>query len=297
MGKEKLIMSMTGYGRAEMDTGAMKAITEIRSLNQRFLEVVVRLPVGFLLLEEAVRKQIQQRIKRGRVDVFVTVVGSGYPQKKIQVNWELMEAYIQCLKEVETRLGMVHTLSTADLLHHADFWLIEEPEVEVSAYEEAVLQAVEQACMQLVEMRTREGNQLVKDLCKRVQQLYIIISKIRQALPPAATYTKQRLQARLQELLAGKEIQPDRLHFELALLADKADITEELTRLESHLQQFEFTFSQTEPVGRRFDFLIQEMNREVNTISSKTHFFPIHAFVIECKSELEKMKEQVQNIE
>jgi uncharacterized protein (TIGR00255 family) len=297
MGKESLIMSMTGYGRAEMDTGAMKAITEIRSLNQRFLEVVVRLPVGFLVLEEAVRKQIQQRIKRGRVDVFVTVAGSGYPQKKIQVNWELMEAYIKCLKEVETRWGMVHALSTADLLHHADFWLIEEPKVEVSAYEEAVLQSVTQACTQLVEMRAREGNQLVKDLRKRVQQLHIIISKIRQTLPLAAAYTQQRLQARLQELLAGKEMQPDRLHFEIALLADKADITEELTRLESHLQQFEFTLSQTEPVGRRFDFLIQEMNREVNTISSKTHFFPIHAFVIECKSELEKMKEQVQNIE
>jgi uncharacterized protein (TIGR00255 family) len=290
-------MSMTGYGRGEMSTDVVQVITEIRSLNQRFFEVVVRLPVGFLVLEEAVRKQIQQRIKRGRVDVSITVAGSGCPQKKVQLNWELVEGYSRCLKEVEKRLGMVYTLSAADLLHHPDFWLIEEPEVGVSAYEETILQSVEQACRQLVAMRQREGSHLVSDLCKRVQHLYQIIAKIRQALPLAAAYTKQRLQARLHELLAGEEIHPDRLSFEIALLADKADVTEELIRLESHLQQFELTLSHTEPVGRRLDFLIQEMNREVNTVSSKAHFFSIHSWVIECKSELEKMKEQVQNIE
>jgi uncharacterized protein (TIGR00255 family) len=297
MKKKNRMMSMTGYGRGEVDIHGRKAVTEIRSLNQRFLEINIRLPVHFLVLEEAVRKRLQQQIKRGRVDVFITVTGSGWLQKKVAVNWELVEGYIRCLKEIETRFEVVHTVSTADLLRQPDIWAIQEPEVEVSTYKETILQSVEQACVQLIEMRSREGDHLVVDLSKRVQQLYEIVSEIRQALSVAADYTKQRLETRLHELLAGKEIRPERLDFEIANLADKADITEELIRLESHLQQFELTLAQTEPIGRRLDFMIQEMNREVNTISSKAHFFSIHAGVISCKSELEKMKEQVQNIE
>ncbi|MBA4494194.1 YicC/YloC family endoribonuclease [Paenactinomyces guangxiensis] len=297
MEKNSRLMSMTGYGRGEIDNNGIRFLTEIRSVNHRFLEIVVRLPHGWLSLEEAIRKQVQQVIRRGRVDVFITAEGNLQSERKVEVDWGIVESFVQVGKQVEERLGISGSLTIADLINKPECWIIEEPEWDVDEYREALLQSVEEACQDLKKMRQREGRHLAGDLSGRVQTIVRLVDKMKQKAPLAVEHIQNRLHARMQELLAGREFDENRLLTEVAVFADKADITEELIRLESHARQFLLALSSTEPVGRRLDFLIQEMNREANTIGSKANIQSISSLVVDCKSELEKMKEQVQNIE
>lgn len=290
-------MSMTGYGRGEIDKNGIRYLTEIRSVNHRFLEIVIRLPHGWMALEEAIRKQVQRVVRRGRVDVFISLEGNIQQQRTVQVDWGLIESFIQAGKQVEERLGIESRLTLADLISKPEFWIIEEPKWEVDEHRDAVFQSVEQACLDLKEMRRREGEHLGIDLMQRVQATLALISKMKEEAPVVVKQIQSRLQDRMKELLQGREYDPDRLLMEAAIFADKADISEELTRFESHAKQFMEALSSSDPVGRRLDFLIQEMNREVNTIGSKANLRSISALVVDCKSELEKMKEQVQNIE
>lgn len=290
-------MSMTGYGRGEMESNGFRYLVEIRSVNHRFLEVVVRLPHGWMALEEGVRKQVQQVVRRGRVDVFISVEGTTPPEKKVQVDWGLVKGFLTASRELEKQLGISARLTVADLIHKPEFWVVEEAACDVENHREALFQAVQKACLDLKEMRNREGEHLGKDLAQRMQGFLQQVAKMKAAAPRVVEQMKQRIQTRMEELLEGRGTDPDRLLMEVAIFADRADITEELTRLSSHAGQFLLALTQTEPVGRRLDFLLQEMNREINTIGSKANDQQIGALVVECKSELEKMKEQVQNIE
>ncbi|SEN16331.1 YicC/YloC family endoribonuclease [Lihuaxuella thermophila] len=297
MEKRNKLMSMTGYGRGEIDKNGIRYVTEIRSVNHRFLEIVIRLPHGWMGLEEAIRKQVQQVVKRGRVDVFISLEGQLQPERTVQVDWGLIESFIQVGRQVEERLGIESRITLADLISKPEFWLIEEPKWEADDHRDAVFQSVERACLDLKEMRQREGEHLGNDLMQRVKAILALASKMKEEAPQAVRQMQNRLQDRMNELLQGREYDPDRLLMEVAIFADKADISEELTRLESHANQFMDALGSADPVGRRLDFLIQEMNREVNTIGSKANLRSISALVVDCKSELEKMKEQVQNIE
>ncbi len=297
MEKRCNLMSMTGYGRGELDQNGIRYVTEIRSVNHRFLEIVIRLPQGWMALEEAIRKQVQQVVKRGRVDVFISLEGNIQPQRKVRADWGLIESFIQAGRQAEKRLGIEARLTLADLIGKPEFWIIEELKREADEHRDAVLQSVEQACLDLKEMRSREGEYLGEDLLKRVQGTLDLVNKMKEEAPRVVKQVQGRLKDRMSELLEGKEFDPDRLLMEVAIFADKADISEELTRLESHAREFMEALSSPDPVGRRLDFLIQEMNREVNTIGSKANLGAISSLVVDCKSELEKMKEQVQNIE
>jgi len=291
------LVSMTGYGRGEMEHQGLKVLTEIRSVNHRFLEVVVRLPQGWMALEDPVRKMVGQAVKRGRVDVFISIESAALLEHKMDIDWKRLERLVEAGKEVEQRLGIPSDLRWSHLIHKPEFWLLEEPEWDVDEHRETVLQAVEQAVNALMEMRRREGTALARDLEARLQQLMGIVSRIEQETPSIREHVEKRLKSRLEEMLQETDVESDRIVAEVAVWVEKADITEELTRLKSHAEQFRQTLTRNEPVGRRLDFLLQEMNREVNTIGSKANFKAISSWVVDAKSELEKMKEQVQNIE
>ncbi|TCS93067.1 YicC/YloC family endoribonuclease [Hazenella coriacea] len=295
--KKSSIISMTGYGRGEIEIEGIRIVTEVRSVNHRFLEVVVRLPQGWILLEEQIRKLVQQVVRRGRVDVFVSVEGNQSSNKRIDVDWEVVNSFLQASQQIEDRLGISANLTVADLIHKPECWIVEETKEEGEHVKQAITDAVEQACHNLKEMRVQEGIHLATDLYKRVDYLLEIVAEIKELAPLVEQQIRQRISSKLDDMLGGREVDQDRLLTEVAIYADKADITEECTRLESHVQQFTLALQANEPVGRRLEFLIQEMNREINTIGSKANQQTISSLVVSAKSELEKMKEQVQNIE
>lgn len=291
------VVSMTGYGRGEIESDGIRIITEIRTMNHRFLDMVIRLPNGWMALEDLIRKQVQHTIKRGRADIFVTIEGLKPPERKAEVDWNLLESFIQAGKALKEKWGIHSELTMADLINKPELWLIDEVKPSVEEYEESVLASVETALQSLKTMRRQEGVHLSLDLMKRVAQLDDYLEEMEKIAPKVSEHIGNKLRKRLEEWLGHSDIDLDRIVTEAAIWAEKADITEELTRLKSHIDQFRKTLKKEEPVGRKLDFLIQEMNREINTIGSKANLQAISTYVVECKSELEKMKEQVQNIE
>jgi uncharacterized protein (TIGR00255 family) len=291
------VLSMTGYGRGEAEENGIRFVTEIRSTNHRFLDIVVRMPQGWLCLEDLVRKQVQKAVRRGRIDVFITIEGTQPPERNVQLDWNLLQGVLQAGKVLEEKWGIRSDLTLSDLLHKPELWLIDELKWDVEKHREAFLGSVEGALRELKQMREQEGAHLGQDLIGRLKTLMNMVEEMEQLTPLVAEHVKKRLKARLEEMLGDMETDPDRLITEVAIWVEKADITEELTRLKSHMSQFQKALSWSEPVGRRLDFLVQEMNREVNTIGSKANLPSISSRVVDCKSVLEKIKEQVQNIE
>lgn len=291
------VVSMTGYGRGEIESGGIRIVTEIRTMNHRFLDMVIRLPHGWMSIEESIRKHVQNVIRRGRADIFVTIEGLLPPERTVEVDWSLLDSFVQAGKTLSEKWGIEANLTMADLLNKPELWLIEEVKPTVEGHHEALLQSVEIACQELKQMREQEGKLLGLDLIKRLDQLGKHVKEMEILAPKVSDHVGNKLRKRLEEWLTGADLDEERILTETAILAEKADITEELTRLYSHIAQFRQTLQKDEPIGRKLDFLIQEMNREVNTIGSKANMQAISTYVVECKSELEKMKEQVQNIE
>lgn len=297
MMSETKIRSMTGYGRGESDAAGIRFTVEARSVNHRFLELTVKLPSGWGALEEEVKKQVRRWVRRGRVDVTVTLEGARAASRKLIVDWEATDSLLHASQELRERLEISGELTLTDLLHHPEVLKAEEQKPDPEAWQSPLLTAVEQACQSLGEMRKREGRVLAEDLLHRTEVLAQRVEEIRCRAPQVVIDYRERLEERIRELLGGVDPDPDRLLTEVALLADKADIQEEVTRLFSHIGQFRETLRQEKPVGRRLEFLLQEMNREINTIGSKANDVQIAEKVVDSKSEMEKMREQVQNIE
>lgn len=291
------VLSMTGYGRNEVEINGIHLVTEIRSVNHRFLEIYIKLPPNWLALEELIRRQVKQKIRRGRVDILMTVTREEPAEKELQFDWKLFESFLDIQKQIASNYSMSPKLTMGDLLQHPEFWSVQEPEVELEVLKQPVLESVKIACDAMIAMRSEEGKVLASDLMKCCQKLHNYLKQIQSLAPRVVISYRDRLKQRLMEWLGHEEIDQDRWMTEVAILADKSDVSEECTRLYSHLLQFEETLQSTEPVGRRLDFLVQEMNREVNTIGSKANDQSIRALVVQSKSELEKMKEQIQNIE
>lgn len=297
MEEKQMIMSMTGYGRSEVQIDGKTLITEIRSVNHRFLEVIMKLPAGWLALEDSIRKQVKKWLRRGRVDLIVSLEGDSDHEQQLQFNWKLLEHYLQIQKKLEQDYGIHSELRMGDLLARDELWSFDESEQDLDQLTPHLLQSIQEACQQLVQMRQQEGEIIADDLMKRCQKLKEILSNIHSRAPQVSASYRKRLEERLAELFAGEKLDQDRLLMEVAIFADRVDITEECVRLSSHIKQFEDALGSTDPVGRRLDFLLQEMNREINTIGSKANDQMISSWVVQSKSELEKMKEQVQNIE
>jgi uncharacterized protein (TIGR00255 family) len=287
---------MTGFGRSKGHSEQLNVTVEIKTVNHRFLEYNIRMPRQLLKIEDLIKKKIEQYINRGRVEVFVLIEGKGAVKNKVNVDWSLLDEYYHTIEKIIEKYNLRNEISLQDLLSKEEFISIGEEDSDDQELESLVINTVEQAVSQLKRTRITEGIALEKDIENQLFQFNNKVNEIKDYAPNVVSYYAGRLKKRMEELVNGP-IDENRLMNEVAIFADKADINEELTRLESHIQQFKQNMKSSDPIGRKLDFFLQEMNREVNTIGSKANDSAIAKEVVEMKSLLEKMKEQVQNIE
>ena len=292
----KMVISMTGFGRSKAESDVFSVNVEVKTVNHRFCEMNIRMPRQLLKIEDRMKKKLSQHIRRGRVEVYVSLEGEGIVTRKVQVDWKLLEEYYQFVKQVREKYDVEGTVTLHDLLSRSELLHIEESEVGNEELENLVLAATEEAANVLKQMRMAEGEELKKDMHAILAQLETNVVDLQKFAPFVVQSYKERLTKRMEEFING-QLDETRILTEVAVFADKADINEEVTRLNSHIQQFLLALKSMDPIGRKLDFLVQEMNREANTIGSKANDSNIAKLVVDIKSLLEKLKEQVQNIE
>lgn len=289
--------SMTGYGRARGLDDGREIVVEIRAVNHRYYEFSARLPKGLLFLEEKLKALLSEEISRGKVEISVTVTRPESAGMEVSANTELALAYLSALRGMNERLGLNDNLELSDILRLPDVLTVtKEPEDE-EAVTQAVLKVAREALDSFLEMRRAEGAKLVEDLAGKISALEVMRGRVAQLEPESTENYRQRLLAKLQELLGERDIDEQRILTETAIFADKIAVDEETVRLKSHLEQFGSLLESGGAVGRKLDFLVQEMNREVNTIGSKAQNLEITKLVVDMKAEIEKIREQIQNIE
>ena len=292
-----MLRSMTGFGRGEY-TGKLKQVTvEIKAVNNRFGEVQIKLPYQYTSLEESVRRYILSQASRGRIDVFIKLKDTGQKPRELQVDKDLAVTYYKTLEELAAITGIPCEVNVQQIAQFPDILTMCEKDEELEVIWQDLQPALQAAVSALLEMREKEGRKLKEDLLARLQILQQIRGKISEKSPRVVQIYREKLNTRLQELMVEDHIDEERLALEVALFADKCNIDEELVRLNSHFLQFAQNLEEDIAVGRKLDFLLQEINREVNTIGAKANDLEITQAVVELKSELEKIREQVQNIE
>lgn len=292
-----LLKSMTGYGRGEAANADYRLTIEIKAVNHRFLEISVRLPKQLNPLEDTVKKAIQGRLNRGKVDVFISLEETESKRNALKVDTDLAIVYYKALVQVADCCQISPTVDARTVALFPGVVSLEKEEADLEALVPVLDKALNQALAALLAMREAEGASLQADLLLRNRNITALVDAVRTAAPDvAATYAK-KLRQRMEELLGEVILDEARLANEVAFFADKSDISEELARMESHLRQFEGVLGAGESIGRKLEFILQEMNREINTIGSKANDLFLSQQVIEAKSELEKMREQVQNVE
>lgn len=293
-----MLKSMTGYGRSDIQNGDHTCRVEIRSVNNRFIEINARLPKMMLPLEVPLKKLIKSRCSRGSFDVSVSLekTNGNTADQVITPNMALASQYLQVLNQIKDQLGLAGEIDLNSVLALRDVVKIEPLTVD-SSKEELVLETVETALSALLKMRADEGKNLQPDILGRIECIEKFSGFIKSKQPEIILEYKNRLKEKIQLLSDGVEVDETRLAQETAIMADRCDVTEEVVRLESHLDQFKKLIESDGPMGRKLEFITQEINREVNTIGSKTVDARVSQSVIEIKSDLEKIREQLQNIE
>lgn len=289
--------SMTGFGRAELEREGRKLTVELKSVNHRFNEVNVRFPRELSPLEERIKRLIASRLGRGRIDAFVTYSYQGEGLYQVRVDKDLAVAYYNGMKELAQAVGIPLNVGLTQLAGLPDVVKVERQADDLDKVWAMMEEALALALDQLMVMRRHEGQRLSDDISSRLSTIAHLVSQVETRAPLVVEDYQRRLRDRIKELLGTVQIDEARLLTEVALFADRSAITEELVRLHSHQDQFINSLSSEEAVGRKLDFLLQEMNREVNTIGSKANDLAIGALVVELKAELEKIREQIQNIE
>ena len=292
-----MLKSMTGYGRGEIIVDNYKLVIEAKSVNNRFLEVVVRLPRQLYSLENEIKKRVQAVFARGKIDVFISFDQVFNKRPPISIDKDLAIAYYNLLSGLSEELDLSDRIDAATLAKFPGVVSQEKEEDVLEVLGAHVFPALEEALRGLLEMRIAEGAELLTDFRQRLARIDSLRESVSVFAPQIAAEYRDKLRIRIAALLEGQEVDEARITNEAAFFADKADICEELTRLSSHLSQFTAALESDEPVGRKLDFIVQEINREVNTVGSKANSLEITALVIDAKSELEKIREQVQNIE
>ncbi len=293
-----MLNSMTGYGRSEKQNGLFACKAEIRSVNNRFIEINTRLPKFLAALELPLKKLIKSKCARGSFDLFLSLEkedASG-ADLEIKPNLGLATQYFKAFKQIKDELGLAGDMPIEVLLGVKDI-IKTEPLTLDTSQETMIIETVEDALSALIKMRQEEGNHLQKDLTERLQGIHQLTRSIQERQPVVLEEYRNRLKEKIKTLTEGMELDETRMAQETALMADRCDISEEITRLGSHLEQFSKFLKKPEPIGRKMEFITQEINRETNTIGSKSVDFQISQNVIEIKSLLEKIREQLQNIE
>lgn len=292
-----VVKSMTGFGRGETESEGRIWTVEMRCVNHRYLDLKLKVPRGYSSLEDKIRKKVAAIHQRGRVDLFLGVNGDFSDLMEVRVNLDLARGYRDALTTLSQELGVEDGNSAAHLASYPDVLIYEQKNEDLDGIWPFLEQALDNALTSCDIMRRQEGEILAEDLTGRLNVFSKTIDIIETAIPEILVNREKTLGERLEKLLGNVQLDPARLAQEVAVIADKTDVTEEIVRLRSHLQQFELFLSEGEAIGRKLDFLIQEFLREVNTLASKINDAVLAHHTVELKSELEKMREQVQNIE
>lgn len=292
-----MVKSMTGYGRAEQTLHDRKITVELRSVNNRYLDCSVRMPRLYLFAEDAIKTKVQKSISRGKVDIFITLDASGAEQMNVSVNRPVADGYYSALKELAQTYGLQDDISVSLLSRFQDVLLVEKAEEDAEAVAQDICAVLDQALADFDQMRTREGQRLADDITARAAAIENLVSIVEERSPQTVSEYRTRLENRMKEVLENTQIDPARILTEAAIFADKVAVDEETVRLRSHISQLREMLSKGGATGRKLDFLIQEFNREANTIGSKCSDIEIARHVVDIKAEIEKIREQVQNIE
>ena len=292
-----MLKSMTGYGRAERTLDGRTVTVELRSVNNRYLDCNVRMPRLYLFAEEGFKAQVQKTISRGKVDVFITLEGAGTQALAVSVNRPVADGYYAALRELAELYGLNGDIPISLLSQFPDVLLAEKAEEDADQTAQEISAALTQALLDFDQMRTREGAKLEEDILSRAARVEELVEQVKSRSPETVSEYRARLEERMNEVLANLQLDPARILTEAAIFADKVAVDEETVRLTSHIAQLREMLSQGGAIGRKLDFLIQEFNREANTIGSKCSDMEIAGLVVEMKAEIEKIREQVQNVE
>ncbi|MBQ6706853.1 MAG: YicC family protein [Clostridia bacterium] len=292
-----MIKSMTGYGRGEQVVDGFHVIVELKSVNHRYFEYSSRLPYAYGFLDEKLKAFLQSRINRGKVDASVWIDTEGVTDSTVKVNFGLAESYVEALRSLSERFGLRDDISATALARYPDILTVSKAATDEDAVWAAVQVAAQAALDRFSEMREREGAKLRDDVLSRASVIEEAVGVIEEKSPETVRLHMEKVEARMRELLSGAAVEEQRLLTEAAVFADKIAVAEETVRLRSHIDQLRQMLSGDEAVGRKLDFLVQEMNRETNTIGSKAQDVEIARIVVDVKAEIEKIREQIQNIE
>lgn len=292
-----MIKSMTGYGRACRSFDGREITVEVRAVNNRYLDCNVKLPRMFSYAEDRIKQIVKEHVTRGKIDLFITTVNTAGDEIKVSLNKPVLESYLAAMQTIAADYGVRDDISVVSLSRMPDVFIVEKPDIDEEARAAEIYETVEQALTQFNDMRTTEGAALKQDLLNRRETILGLVKLVEERSPITVSEYRNRLEAKMQEVLSASNIDESRILTEAAVFADKVAVDEETVRLRSHLDQLQSMLDDGGPIGRKLDFLLQEMNREANTIGSKGNDLEQARNVVEIKAELEKIREQVQNIE
>ena len=292
-----MIKSMTGYGSAQGSVEGLRITVELKSVNNRFLDASVRLPRRFLFAEDAVKSAVQRHISRGKVDVFVTVDSGEEGDVDVKVNEALLRGYLEAFRHISEEYGIPNDATALSVARFPDVLTVEKKDLDADAVSEGLLEITERALCDFDAMRLREGEKLRDDVLSRLETIDALVTTVERESPKTLAEYRARLETKMAEVLGGAGFDESRILTEAAIFADRIAVDEETVRLRSHMSQLSAMVSGDSPTGRKIDFLVQEFNREANTIGSKCQNSDIAHTVVDLKSEIEKIREQIQNIE
>ena len=292
-----MVKSMTGYGRAKQTLNGRDITVEVRSVNNRYLDCTVKMPRAYIFAEDAIKGCVQKAISRGKVDVFFTIESNGAEETVVTVNDALACSYYDALSHLKEMFSLEGEISAMSLAKFPDVLIVTKAEEDLESMAADLCAVTEAALEAYNAMRTVEGEKLAQDVASRVDTIEQVVTKVEERSPQTVAAYREKLYARMQEVLQSATVDENRLLTEAAIFADKTAVDEETVRLRSHIAQLRTMLQSDEPVGRKLDFLIQEVNRECNTIGSKCNDLSIAQDVVNMKAEVEKIREQVQNIE
>lgn len=292
-----MVKSMTGYGRARQTLNGRDITVEVRSVNNRYLDCTVKVPRTYIFAEDAVKARVQKAVSRGKVDVFITIDAAAADETVVAVNEPLARGYYEALTRLKDMFSLEDGLSAVTLAKFPDVLTVTKAEEDLESVAADICAVLDEALAAYNAMRTVEGGKLREDIAGRADTIEAVVGKVEERSPQTVAAYREKLLARMQEVLQSTAIDESRILTEAAIFADKIAVDEETVRLRSHLSQLRTMLESDQPIGRKLDFLIQEVNRECNTIGSKCNDLTIAQDVVNMKAEVEKIREQVQNIE
>ena len=292
-----MVRSMTGFGRAKKQIGGFDVTVEIKSVNHRYFEFSCRIPRSYNFLEEKLKNFLSQKISRGKVEVSVLIDDLNQNSTVVEINREYADAYIKALNDLSKEYKLKNDLKVSTLANNAEMFKVKRVAVEDEVIEAAVMPVLKEAAESFIAMRSVEGERLLKDVTDRTDFILSKVEFVEARSPETVNAYKEKITQKIKEMLNDNTVDEGRILTEVAIFADKVAVAEETVRLRSHIKQFNSLLTSDEPVGRKLDFIVQEMNREANTIGSKAQDIEIAHTVVDIKSEIEKIREQIQNME